>query len=525
MMSYRLIKSLLRFSIIFAVIIFVSANNYVKGGSRFISDYACSDTDKYCASSGGTRTVEGFEVYRDCWEWGYTKTCHYPSKNDCAQHAHCYSLGRRNCLLKDHYGACINWEKEFSCKRWVPTYIESETVRYGSEDKEGQEGLVCKGIPCIDGNCVDKSYEMDEDMMDSVSKLYALSQGQSDGYNFKIFEGVGRHCSKKPVGYSNCCRVEKPGDGWGKNIGAKCKGDEKYLMEQRQKNLCVYVGKVAKKKVGVTTVVKHHFCCFSNILEKIIQEQGRAQLGMNFGSGGNSDCRGLTLEELERIDFSLIDFSEFVSEIQKRMVIPSGGDVEERIYGALPNIKRFDEQRPSDVSNKLSGVNLTMTGPSLEEKRQEEERLERERQEEERLAKIEAERLEQERLAKLEAERLEQEKLAKLEEERLRKLNRERYTARIHASRRKMKEIQAEMKSSQKKKSKAWHELGLATSEWEKTGRWYPVSSPHRETYLDKMRKPQEEIRRLDTRILQLRAEYNSQKQIAYSRYCPNKKY
>lgn len=370
-----------------------------KSGSRFISSYSCSDADKYCISSG-TRTIDGFEVTRDCWEWGYTKTCNVPSLNDCSQHARCYSLGRRNCLLKDYYGACINWEKEFSCKRWVPTYLESSHVRYDTEEKEGQEGLVCKGIPCIDGNCIDKSYEMDEEMMNSVSKLYALSQGQSDGYNFKIFEGAGRHCSKKPVGYSNCCRLEKPGAGWGKEIGAKCTKDENYLMEQRQKNFCVYVGKKSSKTLGVTTVIKHHFCCFSNILEKIIQVQGRAQLGINFGSGGSPDCRGLTLEELERIDFSLIDFSEFAEEVQKRMVLPKGGDVEERILGSLPNINRFDEDRPAREENKLAGVNQTLIGPTEEEIRLEEERLAR--LEEERL---EAQRLEQERIAREEEEK------------------------------------------------------------------------------------------------------------------------
>ena len=120
----------------------------------------------------------------------------------------------------------------------------------------------------------------------------------------------------------------------------------------------------SSKTLGVTTVIKHHFCCFSNILEKIIQVQGRAQLGINFGSGGSPDCRGLTLEELERIDFSLIDFSEFAQEVQKRMVLPKGGDVEERILGSLSNINRFDEDRPEREENKLAGVNQTLIGPT-----------------------------------------------------------------------------------------------------------------------------------------------------------------
>ena len=171
-------------------------------------------------------------------------------------------------------------------------------------------------------------------------------------------------------------------------------------MEQRQKNLCVYVGKESKKTAGVTTVIKHHFCCFSNILEKIIQVQGRAQLGISFGSGGSPDCRGLTLEELERIDFSLIDFSEFAQEVQKRMVLPKGGDVEERILSSLPNINRFDEDRPAREENKLAGVNQSLMGKAEEEIRLEEERLARLEQE-----RLEAERLEQERIAREERER------------------------------------------------------------------------------------------------------------------------
>ena len=402
------VKTLLLYVAIILVSIIICAFNQAQADTRFVSKYSCSDTGKYCISSG-TRTVDGYEVTRDCWEWGYIKKCNVPSLNDCAQHSRCYSLGRRDCLLKDNYGSCINWKKEFSCKRWIPTYVESSHVRYGVEDKDGQEGLVCEGVPCIDGNCVDKSYQMDAEMMNSVSKLYAISQGQSDGYNFKIFEGAGRHCSKKPTGYSNCCRVEKPGDGWGKEIGAKCTKDEDYLMEQRSKNLCVYVGKQSKKTAGITTVIKHHFCCFSNILEKIVQVQGRAQLGLNFGSGGNSDCRGLTLEELERINFSLIDFTEFAVEVQKRMVVPSGGDVEERILGSLSKINRFDEERPASLDNKLAGVNQSLIGPTPEEIRLEEERLD----------KLEAERKEKERQIQIakaqEAKRQEQIKLAEIE--------------------------------------------------------------------------------------------------------------
>lgn len=322
--------------------------------SRFASKYPCSDTGKYCASSG-TRTVEGLQVTRDCWEWAYTKTCNVPSKNDCAKHSRCYSLGQRDCLLRDILGNCINIQKEFSCKRWTPTSIESNTVRYGTEDKEGVEGLVCEGIPCIDGNCVDKSYEMDADMVSSVAQLGALSQGKNTEAGFKIFEGMAKSCSKKPVGYQNCCKIFPKG--WGKKLGAKCSKDEEILADKRQENLCVYVGKSSKKTAGVTTLIKHHYCCFSNILEKTVQVQARKQLGLSFGHGGNPNCRGLILDELSKVDFSKMDFTEVAAFMQKKIVMPDISDVKGRINDSLQNSNKFNHKHEAHPKNKVSGVN------------------------------------------------------------------------------------------------------------------------------------------------------------------------
>ena len=45
------------------------------------------------------------------------------------------------------------------------------------KNKQGEKGLVCEGVPCIDGNCLDKSYEMDADMVSSIAQLGALAQG------------------------------------------------------------------------------------------------------------------------------------------------------------------------------------------------------------------------------------------------------------------------------------------------------------------------------------------------------------
>jgi conjugal transfer mating pair stabilization protein TraN len=79
-------------------------------------------------------------------------------------------------------------------------------------------------------------------------------------------------------------------------------------------------------------VNKHHFCCFSNIFNKVFQAEARKQLGLNFGSSRKTlNCRGLTLDEIIKLDFEKMDFSEFIHEIQKNMKLPNIQDIEMRI--------------------------------------------------------------------------------------------------------------------------------------------------------------------------------------------------
>ena len=409
-MYSRIITANLKFGITYRVIfllILSLAMTASGSGSRFSSSYSCSDGGKSCQSSG-VRTVEGFQVHRDCWEYSYPKTCNYPSKNNCGQYAHCYLVAFRECLLTDSIGNCVNQVKEYSCKRWEPNYLNKEKVRYGSEDKEGVEKLICKGLPCIDGNCIDKSYDSNNEMMDSVARLYAISQmkGVTD-MNFKLFAGYPAHCTKKPTDYSNCCKLNGGSNNWGHNLGAKCTKDEQTLIEQRKNNLCVYVGKSSSARV--LSVTKHHWCCFGNILNKVLQVQGRKQLGMTLGNGGNPDCRGLTLTEILRLDFDKMDFSEFEAEIMKKMKIPGGDDLQARVKGSLPNMQKPKDERTISANGR-DGINNNIVDDSWEA---EEERM------------LERERLERERQAELERQVEERKKeIVRVEEERKKQLRR-----------------------------------------------------------------------------------------------------
>lgn len=156
--------------------------------------------------------------------------------------------------------------------------------------------------------------------------------------NFKLFAGSEQHCSKKMADYSNCCSLK---GGWGSTLGAKCSDNEKDLAQKRQKNLCVFIGSKAHKMTGVKTHTKYRYCCFGSLFNKVFQVQARKQLGMSFGNADEPDCRGLTLQEIMRLDFKKIDFSEFFTEIAKQL--------------KTPNIKQYDGN-PNNKQNKMSGL-------------------------------------------------------------------------------------------------------------------------------------------------------------------------
>lgn len=319
----------------FKIIIFFLQITLIKIslGAHFKSDYPCSNMVRRCIDKN-EHIIEGEKLKRECWVWEYSKICDYPSKNDCNKYKNCYFFKENGCLIRDSLGNCVNLQKEFSCKKWQGN-IALGHLNYSDVVHNEGENVVCLGVPCIDGNCIDKSYDIEDDLVSSVSQLQALSQGKSEGYNFKIFEGKALHCSKKALSYIDCCKISHKTIGWGEKIGAHCSQNEIYLMEQRAKDLCVYVGKKSHKALAATIIKKHYFCCFNNLLEKAIQLQARAQLNLNFGSADNANCRGFTLEELDRISWEQIDYSVVAAEIYKRITAPHPQDIKDRIRNSV----------------------------------------------------------------------------------------------------------------------------------------------------------------------------------------------
>ncbi|MCF7697091.1 conjugal transfer protein TraN [Mycetohabitans sp. B2] len=90
-----------------------------------------------------------------------------------------------------------------------------------------------------------------------------------------------------------------------------CDSSEQAMSMKRGQNLCAHVETYCSKKVlKVCVEKKERHCCFNSKLAKIINRQGRAQLGMAMNS-----CSGFNEAQLKALDFSRIDLSEFIADM------------------------------------------------------------------------------------------------------------------------------------------------------------------------------------------------------------------
>ncbi|SQN53285.1 conjugal transfer mating pair stabilization protein TraN [Escherichia coli] len=64
----------------------------------------------------------------------------------------------------------------------------------------------------------------------------------------------------------------------------------------------------------------------------IVQQQGRnGQLRISFGSAKHPDCRGITVDELQKIQFNRLDFTNFYEDLMNNQKIPDSGVLTQKV--------------------------------------------------------------------------------------------------------------------------------------------------------------------------------------------------
>lgn len=102
-----------------------------------------------------------------------------------------------------------------------------------------------------------------------------------------------------------------------------CSPDEVKTSMRIGAGLCHEVGSYCTaREIGtqMCQTIRHQQCCFNSKLARIIQEQGRPQLGKVWGDPHSPDCSGYTAAQLQSLDFSKMDLSEFVADVTAKAI-------------------------------------------------------------------------------------------------------------------------------------------------------------------------------------------------------------
>lgn len=328
---------------------FIATLHIQSGSKKYITDINWSDncgalasaganSGSVCTIGGGDRqiTVDGqtYTAHSDCWQYQDT----YLTKNDDDSDGTCSSYaGNSNCTVAEH-----------SCTETTNNLCTDESVTYQCETLAGSTGQLCGGSYfCQAGDCQDTQANGDSGFNASVSELAGLASAADDvkgtSMTVSAFTGDAVSCRKAMAGFADCCKDS----GWGKSAGlAHCNSEEKAIGTAKQKKIVVKVGTTCAKKVlGACIQKKEVYCQFNGKLARIIQEQGRRdQLGISFGSANSPNCRGLTVDELQDINFDKINFSDFYSDLENQKNLPN------------------NEQTINEIKDKINAQVNTMKG-------------------------------------------------------------------------------------------------------------------------------------------------------------------
>jgi hypothetical protein len=183
-------------------------------------------------------------------------------------------------------------------------------------------------LPCADGSCDKTVAEQSNDLAEGLTELGTFAgtaedaaAHQSQAGQPSIFAGSSQQCKSLPLGLHDCCTGSGPLE-WLVN----CPADMQALQRAKLEGRAVYLGSYKRHKAGH----KHHVhCVFPTKLAGIIQIQGRlGQLGVSFGAPKYPNCRGLTPEEMQRINFSALNLSALTQELTSRKHLPDESNLD-----------------------------------------------------------------------------------------------------------------------------------------------------------------------------------------------------
>lgn len=269
----------------------------------FLSQHFCvAKANEHCVDGIATKVIDGISVTRPCWKKTQEFSCAVDFNSDCNPWQ---EKGCSNTLA-----TCTNSTNQTHCDEIERVYQCIERTCYPPRR------ICTQALPCVDGSCDKTQNEQSDDINEGVSRLGALAgtaeevaKYQVQNHSPSIFKGEKFECEEYPIGLRDCCT----NSGFLEGL-IHC---PKPLQELQKAMLEGRVASVGHYKDRFYETKKFVYCVFPSKLAGIVQIQGRwNQLGISFGEAKAPNCRGITPEELEHINFSALNLSAIVDELK-----------------------------------------------------------------------------------------------------------------------------------------------------------------------------------------------------------------
>lgn len=259
----------------------------------------CVRTASVCTDGPSTRTISGVNVTRECWQYSNTFACAtLAATSTCSSSglSACTPVGSTTCAAVDAQGHCTQANATYECK--------TANATFGTALNCGNASF------CSGGSCWDSTSTPNTAFSNAAAQLQAhIAAGKDiDTTTLQIFKGQDRRCHKETFGIDNCCDNTA--------YLMRCSSDEQETVRRREQGRCHEVGEYcsAGSIFGCRERTKA-YCCFSSMLGRIVQEQGRLQIARDWGTPQTPSCQGFTADELARLDWSRFDLTEFYAHI------------------------------------------------------------------------------------------------------------------------------------------------------------------------------------------------------------------
>lgn len=300
--------------------------------------------DDVCTEGPETRIIAGVPVTEACWAWQRGYTCHTLSTdNNCGaleQNRQCTFL-RTECLdepdedpdAEPYTGPCRVEERIYRCP--TPGDLAEDRPQYICGDD----------VYCINGDCEPIVREASTEFRDALVALHSIDRAgkEFDEASYKVFSGERETCHKPVFGLINCCAGKVSGAltlaaggaalaGGPASIAAlatpflvlfACSQEEMQLDIKDRMGFCHKVGTYCSKSfLGICSSKRTAYCCFESKLSRILQEQGRTQIGKPWGEPKKEQCTGFSIDEFAQLDLSKMDFTEVYAEFIDAAKLP-----------------------------------------------------------------------------------------------------------------------------------------------------------------------------------------------------------